>query len=214
MSTIGKTLLASLHRFRQHIPPTTNYPGNIGVFRFVMGEIATFDLKPDDNYEFGQNSFGEGVFGASFMVYQDVRDGLRQSFTGGCTIITNAVTGTDDDDRPTDYAIYAHEIKPIAGEYAALVDESYPAANYRNYDSEYLIANYVQKEIVKRGIVTGVLHLLTERPPCTSCTGVLKQFLAKNQGVFLKVYHRKPGGQPTSNFLAAVGTARASLHVI
>ncbi|WP_246793978.1 deaminase domain-containing protein [Burkholderia perseverans] len=215
MDTIASILNADLARFRQYIPANAAFPGNIGVFRFVPDETTSFAQPPDAPYSFGADVFGERVFGASFMIYDAIREGVRDDFAEGCTIVTNAVTGTDDDDNPLGYVIYEHEIKPVEGESASLVDEYYPAATARRiYDSEYLLANYVQREIDRRHLSSGVWHLLTELPPCKSCVGVLDGFLNGNGGVYLRVYHLKPGNQSTGNFAPLAATNRATLQLI
>lgn len=215
MNTIASTLKASLQRFRQHIPANAGSPGNIGVFRFVPDDTSSFAQAPDAPGGFGTDAWGENVFGASFKIYQDLRDRLRKSFIEGCTIVTNAVTGTDDNDEPTGYVIYMHEIKPVEGESASLIPEYHLAASQdRIYDSEYLLVNFVQWEMQRRGASAGVLHLLTELPPCESCCGVLDGFLAANSAVHVKVYHLKSSGQAARRLAPFVGAGRAALHRI
>ncbi|MBI0330166.1 deaminase domain-containing protein [Burkholderia plantarii] len=215
MDTIASILKADLARFRQYIPANAQFPGNIGVFRFVPDQTTSFGQPPDAPYAFGADVFGERVFGASYLVYDEIRDGIRDDFAEGCTIVTNAVTGTDDDENPVGFVIYEHAIKPIEGECASLINACHPAATkWRIYDSEYLLANYVQREIDRRDLSTGVWHLLTELPPCRSCVGVLDGFLKANGGVYLRVYHVKPGNQSTGNFAPLAGTNRATLQLI
>ncbi|WP_152643491.1 deaminase domain-containing protein [Paracidovorax citrulli] len=211
MNAITSILKDDLARFRRCVPAELGHAGNIGVFRYIEAEVAGYS---GDRLLANNDALGAGVFGASFTVYQEIRDVLRNDFQEGCTIITNAVTGVDEYDNPTGCIIYAHEIRPLEGEEAKIIPEFYTSKDLRNYDSEYFLTNYLQNEIWLGNLGAGVFHLLTELPPCESCSNVLCSFLDNNPDSILKIYHLKNFRKNSASPSALLDTGRATITML
>jgi hypothetical protein len=207
-TSIPQILRDELFQFRQCVPLASGFKGNIGVFRYVLK-----DSKPiNENTACKTNEvsiLGEGVFGASFLVYQEIRDQLRSSFKEGCTIVTNAVSGCDENGEATDYKIYTHEIKPVEGENAQIILEFFSPRPKRRYDSEYLLTNFLQNEIWNKDLRSGTFHLLTELPPCESCSNVLYEFLNTNSDSDVHIYYLKDPNKSSADFDFLKNTNRA-----
>ncbi|HDR9104764.1 TPA: hemagglutinin repeat-containing protein [Burkholderia vietnamiensis] len=57
----------------------------------------------------------------------------------------------------------------------------------RNVDSEAKILNNVAAQLGDNTSASGVINLFTERPPCTSCSDVIRQFQSKYQNIKINV---------------------------
>lgn len=60
-----------------------------------------------------------------------------------------------------------------------LMEVAYDADSARWIDSEYLLITLLDRVLKEKRIFAGHLYLITERIPCTSCTGVIAEFLVK-----------------------------------
>jgi hypothetical protein len=186
--------------------PELQRTGNLGTFRIYDPQSG--------------NSYGKKVFGASYQLYQNMRDAIRTAGEVDYQIITNAVTATDfmsgpsgkeGVEVPLGYVIYRHVIKEFEGEDAYIVPETYPATptqnNKRNYDSEYFILNHAQEVINQLDPAAAVIiELLTELPPCSSCTVIIIDFLNNNPNATISVFHTKKNSPA-----AGIAHPRASL---
>jgi hypothetical protein len=192
----------------RNLNPELQRTGNLGTFRIYHPQSL--------------NSYGKKVFGASYLLYQELRDAIRTAGAVDYQIITNAVIATEfvpdpfgeeKVEVPLGYAIYRHVIKEFEGENAFIVPEIYAATpsgdNQRNYDSEYFILNHAQEVIdhERPGAVT--IELLTELPPCSSCTKIIINFLKNNPTATISVFHTK-GSSPA----AGIAHNRASLSKV
>lgn len=182
--------------------------GNLGTFRMYHPQLL--------------NSYGKKIFGASYLLYQEMRDAIRTAGALDYQIITNAVTATEfvpnpfgeeKVEVPLGYLIYRHVIKEFEGENARIVPETYAATptgnNQRNYDSEYFILNHAQEVIDQERPEAVTIELLTELPPCSSCTKIIIDFLNKNPTATISVFHTK-GNSP----VAGIAHKSASLSKV
>lgn len=58
----------------------------------------------------------------------------------------------------------------------------------RDVDSEAKILNNIAVQLGDNTAVKGVINLLTERPPCVSCSNIIEQFQAKYPNIKLNVF--------------------------
>lgn len=62
---------------------------------------------------------------------------------------------------------------------------------FRDVDAEYKILSDIAKSLGDDKSATGIIKLLTERPPCNSCADVIKQFTNKYPNIVIEVVHNK-----------------------
>lgn len=81
----------------------------------------------------------------------------------------------------------------------------------RRHDSEHLLLNYLQhlinnKKIQQKNCANGFLSIISERIPCSSCTNTIRDFLARNSWINLRLfYFHDTENRGASDFLTESG---------